>query len=455
MQSTRTRRYRIYLNACAIHRQLWQSVKRPVKSRVSPVARARDTLLASLWAANVLVIAACALCAVPTRVESAPTPPPATLVADVGSGRIIHALNPDSLWYPASLTKLMTLYLAFDALQSKRVTLDQKLAVSRHAAAQPPTKLGLRAGTTITVEQALAAAAITSSNDAAVVIAEALAGNEPAFVVQMNQAASALGMTRTRYRNASGLPGSQQYTSARDVARLALVLYQRFPQLSAVFARNYLVHDGNRHSGHNAPLSQVVGGNGLKTGFTCEAGYNIALSAERGTTHLVAIVLGALSRPARNRLAVRLIERGFSAPQTDTKGAVSDLPTRPGAAPKKRLGTGQCASSSSPVLGDHRKLTGWAIYLGNFVDKAKARTRLKSAVATLRRPAKGTKALLPRRAQQGVLPRGASSKRTWKVLIAGFNASGAGAACKALRASGTLCVAHSPNRLQMPGYSNQ
>jgi D-alanyl-D-alanine carboxypeptidase len=453
MQSTRTRRYRNYLNACAIHRPTWRSLKRPVKSCVSPLAAVRDAWLAWLSTTTVIVVAAFALCVVSARAESAP--PPATLVADVGSGRIIHALSPDSLWYPASLTKLMTLYLAFEALQSKRVTLDQKLAVSRHAAAQPPTRLGLRAGTAITVEQALAAAAISSSNDAAVVIAEALAGTEPAFVVQMNQAASTLGMTRTRYRNASGLPGLQQYTSARDVARLALVLYQRFPHLSAVFARNYLVHNGTRHSGHNAPLSQVVGGNGLKTGFTCEAGYNIALSAERGTTHLVAIVLGALSRSARNRLAVRLIEQGFSLPQTDTLGKVSDLPTRPRDAPKRRLGTRQCASRSSALLGNHRKLTGWAVYLGNFVDKAKARTRLKSAVATLRRPAKGTKALLPRPAQQAVLPRGTSSKRTWKVVIAGFNAAGAGAACKALRASGTLCVAHSPNRLRMPGYSNQ
>jgi D-alanyl-D-alanine carboxypeptidase len=226
---------------------------------------------------------------------------------DGNSGTVLEESNPDALRHPASLTKVMTLYLLFERLEAGKIRLDTPLKVSEHAAEQAPTKLGLQPGQTIAVEDAIKGIVTKSANDAAVVIAENLGGSEEAFAAQMTQKARALGMSRTTYVNASGLPDDEQITTARDQALLGRAIQDRFPRLYRYFSTTSFVFRGRTIRGHNHLLGSVPGVDGIKTGFTRDSGFNLMTSVHRDGRFIVGVVLGgrsALERDAHMRALV-------------------------------------------------------------------------------------------------------------------------------------------------------
>ena len=221
---------------------------------------------------------------------------------------MLQASNPDALRHPASLTKIMTLYLLFERLQAGKIKLDTPLAVSAHAAAQAPTKLGLKPGQTIAVEDAIKAVVTRSANDAAVVIAENLGGGEDAFARLMTQKARALGMSRTTYVNASGLPDDDQVTTARDQALLGRTIQDRFPRYYRYFSTSSFVYHGATIRGHNHLLGSMAGVDGIKTGFTRASGFNLVTSVHRDGRYIVAVVLGGRSAFERDAHMRELID---------------------------------------------------------------------------------------------------------------------------------------------------
>jgi D-alanyl-D-alanine carboxypeptidase len=249
------------------------------------------------------------------------SPPTASIVMDGNSGAALEESNPDALRHPASLTKVMTLYLLFERLDTGKIRLDTQLKVSEHAAEQAPTKLGLEPGQTIAVEDAIKAVVTKSANDAAVVIAENLGGSEEAFAAQMTQKAHALGMSRTTYVNASGLPDDEQITTARDQALLGRAIQDRFPRLYRFFSTTSFAFRGRTIRGHNHLLGAVAGVDGIKTGFTQASGFNLLTSVHRDGRFIVGVVLGgrsAFERDAHMRALIdaniRLASAGRTAP---------------------------------------------------------------------------------------------------------------------------------------------
>ena len=233
------------------------------------------------------------------------------LVMDLASGREIASVDADAPRYPASLTKMMTLYILFEAVSSGRVGLSSPLDVSSKAAGQPPAKIGLKAGTTITVEQAARALAVRSANDVAVAVAENLAGSEAAFVRLMTVKARALGLSRTRFVNASGLPASGQVTTARDMARLARKLRHRFPQYASYYKARSFRFNGRTFQATNNLLGRVAGVDGMKTGYIRLAGYNLVATARRGGKERLVVVMGGESEQSRDRQITSLLEQSF------------------------------------------------------------------------------------------------------------------------------------------------
>jgi D-alanyl-D-alanine carboxypeptidase len=244
------------------------------------------------------------------------SPPSASIVVDGNTGRVLEESNPDALRHPASLTKMMTLYLLFERLQAGKIRLDTPLHVSEHAAEQSPTKLGLKAGQTIAVEDAIKGVVTRSANDAAVVIAENLGGSEEAFARLMTQKARALGMGHTTYVNASGLPDDDQLTSARDQALLGRAIQDRFPRYYRFFSTTSFVFRGQTIRGHNHLLGSVAGVDGIKTGFTRASGFNLVTSLHRDGRFLVGVVLGGRSAFQRDAHMRQLLQSDFQLAST-------------------------------------------------------------------------------------------------------------------------------------------
>ncbi|WP_269580956.1 D-alanyl-D-alanine carboxypeptidase family protein [Roseibium sp. Sym1] len=230
------------------------------------------------------------------------------LVLNAATGEELYAVDADAPRYPASLSKMMTLYLLFEAVSEGRYSLSSPLTVSAKAAAEPPAKIGLKAGSTITVEQAARALAVKSANDVALAIAENLAGSEAAFARQMTEQARALGLSRTRFVNATGLPDPSQVTSARDMAKLGLALKRRFPQYGSYYRAKSFSYNGRSFRATNNLIGKVAGVDGLKTGYIRMSGYNLVATANRGGKRLVVVVMGGQSEAARDREVTRLIE---------------------------------------------------------------------------------------------------------------------------------------------------
>ena len=246
------------------------------------------------------------------------SPPYADIVVDARTGKVLHQSNADALRHPASLTKIMTLYLLFEQLEAGRFKFDTAMEVSREASIQAPTKLGLKPGQTLEVEDAIKALVTKSANDVAVVVAEALAGSEEEFARMMTRKARALGMRRTVYRNASGLPNDEQLSTARDQALLGIAIQARFPRYYRYFSTARFVFRGDALRNHNKLLGRVDGVDGIKTGYTRASGFNLVTSVHRGGRHIVAVVLGGRSSGRRDARMRHLIETQIA--EASTRG---------------------------------------------------------------------------------------------------------------------------------------
>jgi D-alanyl-D-alanine carboxypeptidase len=235
-----------------------------------------------------------------------------SIVIDADTGRVLSEINADSITYPASLTKMMTLYLTFEALNAGQLRLDQILPVSSEAASKSPTKLHLLPGESVQVHDLILGIVTKSANDAAAVLAEGLAGSEPAFAERMTAKAGQLGMTGTIFRNASGLPDPEQHTTARDMAQLALALYHDFPREYRYFATREFYFHGRVIATHNHLLDWYEGADGIKTGYIGASGFNLAASAVRSGHRLIGVVMGGSSASSRDREMAMLLDQGFA-----------------------------------------------------------------------------------------------------------------------------------------------
>ena len=235
----------------------------------------------------------------------------ASVVMNAETGEILYAVNPDRRHYPASLTKMMTLYLVFEAVESGRLRMDDEITVSARAARQPPSGLGLRPGDRIRVRDVILGLAVKSANDAAAAIAETLGGTERKFAVLMSEKAAALGMTGTSFRNASGLPNRRQLTTARDIALLVQALRRDFPRHFGVLATRTFSYGSRTYDNHSRLLDRYDGTDAVKTGYIRASGFNLAASAERAGVRLIGVILGTRSPRARDLHMMGLLERGF------------------------------------------------------------------------------------------------------------------------------------------------
>lgn len=319
----------------------------------------------------------------------------AALILDGDSGAVLYSRNADTRNYPASLTKMMTLYMLFEALEAKRLRLDGSLPVSARAAGQPPSKLGLRRGETLPVETAILALVTKSANDVATVVGEALGGTEAKFAIKMTKTARRLGMTRTTFRNASGLPNRRQLSTAADMARLAFALRRDFPQYYHYFATTEFRFNGRVYRTHNNVLRDYAGAEGMKTGYIRASGFNLVTSVQRNGRRLIGVVFGGRTATSRDKhmrklldLSFRRLENNvqtakFVLPAPNSGPSLGLLPTRFAKVPRPALRpdtllalVSVSASDEDIALAAHRG--GWAVQVGAYWQEDKAEKRLES-----------------------------------------------------------------------------
>ena len=391
----------------------------------------------------------------------------ASIIIDSDSLEILHARKIDGARYPASLTKMMTLYLTFDALNRGEITLDEPMLISANAARTPPVKLGLKAGKTITVSQAIQALAVRSANDAAVVLAERLGGSEREFADQMTRKAKALGMRSTIFQNPHGLPNSGQISTARDMAKLADALLRNHNQYYSYFSQRSFSYNGQTYNNHNALLGTVDGVDGFKTGYTRASGYNLVLSAKRDGRRIIAVVMGGASGKSRNQHMSDLIERGFSVLEQndanrsrDRQKVLSanlnaDMVSRPAAReiekPNDRIqaftlraGSGQAQDTVRIVRGADNMFIpaafspdSWAIQIGTFPTEFHAQ-QANSLLLT-------DDALNIQAARAHIIPVQRNAGPLFRARLGGISHKQAAQACKTLASRGQSCLVISPS----------
>lgn len=400
-------------------------------------------MVASLFAAIVFVWA---IPAVQAKSES-------SIVIDAETGRVLSEHNADLPNYPASLTKMMTLYLLFESVEQGKIKLDQRFTVSRWASAQAPSKLGLTEGQTIAVRDLILAIVTKSANDAAVTVAENMAGSEAAFAERMTQKARALGMTSTAYRNASGLPHPAQLTTARDLVKLARALYRDFPHEYAYFATEEFTYNGITHVNHNHLMQSFEGMDGIKTGYIRASGFNLAASAVRDNRRLIGVVMGGLTAHARDMEMARLLNTAFagrdSAPaimtaerEDDSDANASTLTHRTARAIAALSPVGR-AEAATPVR-LHRphadSAERWSIQVGAFAQEAAAEKAAAAAIAKL--PAGRGKSA------QVLAPGHTDKERYFRARILNFSQHEAEKACHVLRKKHVDCAVVAPGASQ-------
>ena len=270
------------------------------------------------------------------------------IIVDGNSGATLSSNNPDASRHPASLTKIMTLYLLFERLDAGKMKLDTEMQVSEFASEQAPTKLGLRPGQTIRVEDAIKGLVTRSANDAAVVIAEALAGDEDDFAKLMTRKARALGMNKTVYRNASGLPDDEQVTTARDQSTLGRAIQERFPRYYRYFSTLAFNYHGHSISNHNHLLGTVEGVDGIKTGYTRASGFNLVTSMRRGNRHLVGVVMGGRSGSSRDAIMRNLLAENLE--KASTKRTVAAITERNPADANADVAEAEAETQPAPMV---------------------------------------------------------------------------------------------------------
>ena len=270
----------------------------------------------------------------------------AAIVVDANTGKTLFASSADAPRYPASLTKMMTLYLVFEALQSGKISKTTKVPFSKHAAAQPPTKLGVRAGGSVTVETVIYSLVTKSANDAAAAVGELLGGTEEGFARLMTAKARQLGMTSTIFRNASGLPNNAQHTTARDMAVLGIALREHFPQYYDYFSTRSFTFGKKRMANHNRLLGRVKGVDGIKTGYIRASGFNLVSSVADGDRRIVAVVMGGRSGASRDNHMIELIKKYLPKASTRQSGP---LVAKAGASPFKALASALLPKKNAPT----------------------------------------------------------------------------------------------------------
>ena len=365
----------------------------------------------------------------------------ASIVVDFETGRVLHAVNPDVRNYPASLTKMMTVYMAFEAIEKGRLKMSQKLPVSARAAAARPSKLGLTPGTTITAHDAILAMMTKSANDAAVVVAEALGGTEHKFSEMMTRKARELGMDRTTFRNASGLPNRRQLSTARDMATLAKRLLTDFPERYRLFATPEFEYDGRRYRNHNALLESYPGTDGVKTGYTAASGYNLVASAKRDGHRIIGVIFGGQTSAARNSRMEHLLDVAFAdlekpgrtpAPQIASATASENIVNA-------SLTAGESLQKPDvPAVQSTGIKAGWGIQVGAFSDDAPARKAAKKAASKLRKKVRMKAQILVVPVQQG-------AETIYRAQLVGLSRNTANEACRRLQSRKVNCVPVPPS----------
>ncbi len=368
-----------------------------------------------------------------------------SIVVDYETGTVLHAINPDTRNYPASLTKMMTLYLAFDALKAGRLSMNQKLTVSTDAEKARPSKLGLRAGDTITAKDTILAIVTKSANDAAIVMAEALAGSEKEFSRQMTLRARKIGMKRTTFRNASGLPNRRQFSTARDMAILARRLMEDFPKRYHLFATRGFEFDGRTFSNHNELLETYPGTDGLKTGYTRASGFNLAASAKRDNRRIIGVIFGEKSARKRNRQMHSLLDRGFAKMAPARQRHIARASTSEnGKAPRDAL-----TMASASVLAKPTKLSTfrgtspqkWSIQVGAYSKKWQAR---KAANKAARQLSSAGKQHARNKGKAVVIPTWQNNAWIYRARLVGMSRTKAAAACRELISRRVNCLTVPP-----------
>lgn len=350
-----------------------------------------------------------------------------SIVVDAATGSVLEAANPDAPRHPASLAKLMTLYMVFEALRDRRIVSEQLVPVSPRAASMEPSKLGLVPSTRITVEQAILGLVTKSANDAASALGELLGGSEDRFSQMMTLRARALGMSRSTFTNASGLPDPDQWTTARDMAILARHLVTDFPGFYPYFSTPSFTFGRRVIFNHDRMLQSYPGADGMKTGYTVASGHNLVTSAVHSGVRLIGVVLGASSNPERDAHMAMLLNQGFERMDVppETRSAVaSRLPSLVGTAHAATL----AVQPVRPAAATRAPASVWGIQVGSFGTERAAHT----AAAGARRIADGGDARIEPTSQHG--------RTIWRAQVIGLSAAEAQAACSTLSRRRAACV---------------
>ncbi len=361
-----------------------------------------------------------------------------SMVIDAGTGNVLEAANPDASRHPASLAKLMTLYMVFEALRDRRITADQLVPVSARAASMQPSKLGITPATRITVEEAILGLVTKSANDAAAALGELLGGSEERFAQMMTLRARALGMSRTTFTNASGLPDPDQWSTARDLAVLARHLLGDFPGFYPYFSTRSFTFHGRVIFNHDRMLASYPGADGMKTGYTEASGHNLVTSAMRGGVRLIGVVLGAASNPERDVHMAALLNQGFE--QLDVP---LDRPTSVASRLPSLVSSAHAASvADQPVRQSARgrpapPASVWGIQVGSYASEKAAH----EAAANARRAADDGEAR--------VEPAGLHGRTTWRAQVLGLTAAEAQSTCSVLAHRRTPCIVLRPDQRQV------
>ena len=395
---------------------------------------------------RLLAVAILSLAAFSTGSARAAPAPQSSIVVDAASGEVLSSSDPTALWRPASLTKLMTLYITFEELAAGRLKLTDLVTVSPYAAAMPPSELGLSKGEKITVETAILATITRSANDAAVVLAERIGGDETSFAARMTATAKRLGMSGSSFHNATGLPDPEQTTTARDMALLARALIGEFPQYYHFFSARSMSYLGGSLPSINAILYLYPGADGMKTGFTCSSGYNLVASAVHGETRIIGVLLGGLSSDQRFGGMRVLLDRGFVAegkPGADP--TLLDKMTDTGNAPPPQQLSAEACTPGWSLQPDGQvagRLPGWGILFGGFPKPAPTQALLQKSVSFVPGHLKAGK--------PAVVTRQYKTFKAYRAVLVGLTSTQAAAICHHFGGAGRYCRALSPAELNNP-----
>ncbi len=389
-----------------------------------------------------VILLLCAVCIVSGHPAYAAKGPASSITIDANTGEVLSSSNADIRRYPASLTKLMTLYITFNALDKGLIKMEDKLPVSRTAANRSPSKLGLRVGEKITVHDAIMALIVKSANDCATVLAEGLGYSEENFAKTMTEVAHELGMKNTTFKNASGLPNSQQKTTARDMATLGAAMYHHFPQYYKLFATTKFTYKGKTLYTHNHLLKSFKGADGMKTGFTNAAGYNIVTSAERNGHRVIAVTMGHNTIKERDRKVASLMDKGLQ------KIALSEHLETPNLfAQTETISSHSLLDETSAA--DTKTAGNWGIQIGAFSNYAKAR----NYALDIKRQIKKHYAYAAK-ASVNVEPAHKGSAVVYRSKLVGFAKNEADKTCNSLKKSNKSCIVVASNTTQQLVMAN-